>query len=126
MSLYRVSKAAFSPSRCRTVYELCSGQRLDKLEFPAVRGLQGVKEATVVIPVNPKGPLKNKEVRETRSAEHSPTSGQLTGCQWQGGLVGASRQSMACPTASMLLPPTCAVQPFALKGGVAVAFHCPS
>jgi hypothetical protein len=43
------------------VYELCSGQKLDKLEFPAVRGLQGVKEATVVIPVNPKGPLKNKE-----------------------------------------------------------------
>ena len=44
------------------MYELTSGQRLDKLEFPAVRGLEGVKEATVVIPVNPKGPLKNKEV----------------------------------------------------------------
>lgn len=45
------------------MYELCSGEKLDKLEFPAVRGLQGVKEATVVIPVNPDGPLKNKEVR---------------------------------------------------------------
>lgn len=52
-----------APGCCRTVYELCSGQKLDKLEFPAVRGLQGVKEATVVIPVNPEGPLKNKEVR---------------------------------------------------------------
>ena len=35
----------------RTVYELVSGQPMERLAFEEVRGLDGVKEATVAIPV---------------------------------------------------------------------------
>lgn len=55
----------------RTAYELMSGQALPKLAFDdAVRGLQGVKSATVAIPIRSpdggkggKGPARAKEVR---------------------------------------------------------------
>lgn len=44
----------------RTVVELASGQPMAKPEYQAVRGLEGIKEATVTIPANPSGPLHNE------------------------------------------------------------------
>lgn len=86
-----------SPCHHRTVYELCSGEKLEKLEFPAVRGLQGVKEATVVIPVNPDGPLKNKEVRghcsllaQLEKSPQRPRAGGWPECLQCGGRRAAS------------------------------------
>eukprot|EP00887_Chlorella_sp_A99_P001323 scaffold14.g1323.t1 len=37
----------------RTAYELATGESLPKLEVDAVRGLQGVKAATIALPANP-------------------------------------------------------------------------
>lgn len=39
----------------RTAYELASGQALPQLQFDDIRGLQGVKRATVAIPSSPDG-----------------------------------------------------------------------
>lgn len=52
----------------RTVYEVASGQKMDRPEYQAVRGLDGVKEATVVIPPNPTGPLRNEVPLEVNVA----------------------------------------------------------
>lgn len=51
----------------RTVYDMASGEQLPRLQLSEVRGLDGVKEASVTIRANPEGPLKNTEVR--RAAE---------------------------------------------------------
>lgn len=39
----------------RTVYEILSGKELQNIEFTAVRGLNGIKEAEVTIPLNSAG-----------------------------------------------------------------------
>lgn len=46
---------------------MASGEQLPRLQLSEVRGLDGVKEASVTIRANPEGPLKNTEVR--RAAE---------------------------------------------------------
>jgi hypothetical protein len=46
---------------CRTVYDLASGEQMPRLVFSEVRGLEGVKEASVTIAANPAGPLSNTE-----------------------------------------------------------------
>ncbi len=48
---------------CRTVYEVVTGEPLAALPLEEVRGLEGVKEATVTIKPNPEGPLHNLQVR---------------------------------------------------------------
>lgn len=35
---------------CRTAYELASGEALPRLEVEAVRGLEGIKAATITLP----------------------------------------------------------------------------
>ncbi len=45
----------------RTVVEVAGGQKMERPVYEAVRGLDGVKEATVTIPANPDGPLHNSE-----------------------------------------------------------------
>ncbi|GAB4820393.1 hypothetical protein N2152v2_007439 [Parachlorella kessleri] len=45
----------------RTVYDLASGEQMPRLVFSEVRGLDGVKEASVTIQPNPSGPLQNSE-----------------------------------------------------------------
>lgn len=45
-----------------------SAKKPNRIEFTEVRGLEGIKEATIVIPANPDGPLKNKEAFELRVA----------------------------------------------------------
>ncbi len=56
----------------RTVYEVAArgsdNPTLDKVEFTAVRGLEGLREATVVIPPNPTGVLHNEDPFEIRVA----------------------------------------------------------
>lgn len=44
------------------MYDLSSGGQLPRLQYSEVRGLEGVKQASVTIPANPGGPLKNAEV----------------------------------------------------------------
>jgi hypothetical protein len=43
------------------VYDVATGGRLDRVVWEPVRGLEGVKEASVTIPPHPKGPLHNSE-----------------------------------------------------------------
>ncbi|KAG7666757.1 putative NADP-reducing hydrogenase subunit HndD [Nannochloris sp. 'desiccata'] len=45
----------------RTVVEVAGGEKMEKPVYEAVRGLDGVREATVTIPANPDGPLHNTE-----------------------------------------------------------------
>jgi len=45
----------------RTVVEVAGGERMERPVYEAVRGLDGVREATVTIPANPNGPLHNAE-----------------------------------------------------------------
>jgi hypothetical protein len=45
----------------RTVYELVSGQPMGRLVFEEARGLEGLKEATVTIPVSAESPFKALE-----------------------------------------------------------------
>ena len=45
----------------RTVVEVAGGERMERPVYEAVRGLDGVKEASVTIPANPNGPLHNTE-----------------------------------------------------------------
>ena len=45
----------------RTVVEVAGGQKMERPVFEAVRGLDGVKEASVTIPANPQGPLHNTD-----------------------------------------------------------------
>lgn len=45
----------------RTVVELANGKPLPRLDYVAVRGMDGVKEATVTIESNPSGPLHNDQ-----------------------------------------------------------------
>lgn len=45
----------------RTVVEVAGGERMERPVYEAVRGLDGVKEASVTIPANPNGPLHNAE-----------------------------------------------------------------
>jgi len=45
----------------RTVVEIAGGEHMDRLEYTAVRGFDGIKEAMVTIPANPNGPLHNAE-----------------------------------------------------------------
>lgn len=45
----------------RTVYDVATGEKLDRLDWEPVRGLDGTKEASVVIKPHPEGPLHNKE-----------------------------------------------------------------
>lgn len=56
----------------RTVYEVAAKgsdkPTLDKVEFTAVRGLEGLREAVIVIPPNPTGVLHNEEPFEIRVA----------------------------------------------------------
>ena len=55
----------------RTVYDLAapeSAREMGRLEFEEVRGLDGIKEASIVIPANPDGPLGNTEPFELRVA----------------------------------------------------------
>lgn len=55
----------------RTVYDLAapeSAREMGRLEFEEVRGLDGIKEASIVIPANPTGPLGNTEPFELRVA----------------------------------------------------------
>lgn len=56
----------------RTVYEVAARgsdkPTLDRVEFVAVRGLEGLREATVVIPPNPTGVLHNEKPFEIRVA----------------------------------------------------------
>lgn len=46
----------------RTVYELVSGRPMEPPKYEPLRGVEGLKEATVVIPANAQGPLHNAEV----------------------------------------------------------------
>ena len=46
----------------RTVYDLATGEQLPRLRFSEVRGLEGVKEASVTISPHPEGPLHNAQV----------------------------------------------------------------
>jgi hypothetical protein len=43
------------------VYDVATGGRLDRVVWEPVRGLEGVKEASVTIPPHPEGPLHNSE-----------------------------------------------------------------
>lgn len=52
----------------RTVVEIAGGKLMGKPEYTAVRGFEGLKEATVTIPPNPEGPLKNNAPVEVRVA----------------------------------------------------------
>lgn len=56
----------------RTVYEIAAKgsekPTLDTVEFNAVRGMDGIREAIVTIPTNPDGVLHNKEPFELRVA----------------------------------------------------------
>ncbi len=45
----------------RTVVEVAGGEKMEKPVYEAVRGLDGVREATVTIPANPNGPLHNAQ-----------------------------------------------------------------
>lgn len=45
----------------RTVVEVAGGKKMETPVYEAVRGLDGVREATVTIPANPNGPLHNAE-----------------------------------------------------------------
>lgn len=47
----------------RTAYEVASGQTLPRLEFDNIRGLNGVKEATVTLPENSPPGLAGKEIK---------------------------------------------------------------
>lgn len=47
----------------RTAYEVASGQSLPRLEFGPIRGLTGVKEATVTLPENSPPGLAGREIR---------------------------------------------------------------
>ena len=40
---------------------MATGGRLDRVVWEPVRGLEGVKEASVTIPPHPEGPLHNSE-----------------------------------------------------------------
>lgn len=54
------SHSPHSPHPCpcsRTVYEVVTGEPLGALPLQEVRGLEGVREATVTIKPNPEGPL---------------------------------------------------------------------
>lgn len=42
----------------RTVYELVSGQPMGRIVFEDVRGLDGIKEGTVTIPISEDSPFK--------------------------------------------------------------------
>ncbi|GAB4821487.1 hypothetical protein N2152v2_008533 [Parachlorella kessleri] len=52
----------------RTVYEVVTGEPLGALPLQEVRGLEGVKEATVPIKPNPQGPLHNAQPLEVHVA----------------------------------------------------------
>jgi NADP-reducing hydrogenase subunit HndD len=56
----------------RTVYEVAAKgsdkPNLDRVEFKSVRGLDGIREAVIVIPPNPNGVLHNKEEFQLRVA----------------------------------------------------------
>jgi iron-only hydrogenase group A len=52
----------------RTVVEVAGGEKMETPVYEAVRGLDGVREATVTIPANPDGPLHNKEPVELHVA----------------------------------------------------------
>lgn len=45
----------------RTVYDVVTGERLDRLNWDPVRGLEGTKEASITIAPHPEGPLHNTE-----------------------------------------------------------------
>eukprot|EP00887_Chlorella_sp_A99_P003165 scaffold9.g3165.t1 len=45
----------------RTVYDVVTGEKLEKLQFTEVRGLDGVKEASITISPHPESPLHNTE-----------------------------------------------------------------
>lgn len=53
----------------RTVLSVVdSSEEMGRLDYEEVRGLDGVKEATVTVPPNPEGPLHNEEPLELRVA----------------------------------------------------------
>ncbi|GAB4814116.1 hypothetical protein N2152v2_001162 [Parachlorella kessleri] len=52
----------------RTAYYFASGEHLPRLHLTEVRGLEGIKEATVTVPANPLGRLRNAEPVEVRVA----------------------------------------------------------
>lgn len=45
----------------RTVYDVVTGEKLDRVIWEPVRGLEGTKEASITIAPHPEGPLHNKE-----------------------------------------------------------------
>ncbi|GAB4814569.1 hypothetical protein N2152v2_001615 [Parachlorella kessleri] len=52
----------------RTVYEVATGNKMERLPLQEVRGLEGIREATVTITPHPEGPLHNKEPVEVNVA----------------------------------------------------------
>ena len=62
VALLRERLWSLADYRCRTVYEVVTGEPLGALPLQEVRGLEGVKEATVPIKPNPQGPLHNAQV----------------------------------------------------------------
>lgn len=55
--------AVSSPTSCsrRTVYDLATGEKMERVEWHPVRGLDGTKEASITIKPHPEGPLHNKD-----------------------------------------------------------------
>ena len=47
------------------MYEVATGERLPRLGFEDVRGLEGVREAAITIAPHPEGPLHNAQVRQS-------------------------------------------------------------
>jgi hypothetical protein len=46
---------------CRTVYDVATGEKLERMEWAPVRGLEGTREASVTISPHPEGPLHNAQ-----------------------------------------------------------------
>lgn len=83
----------------RTVYDLASGEQLPRLQLAEVRGLDGVKEASVTIRANPDGPLKNAEPVEVRVAVANGLGNakKLVKAVQEGSAMYHFVEVMACP-----------------------------
>lgn len=90
----------------RTVYDILTsgdGDSMGHLEYEAVRGMDGIKEASVTIPPNPEGPLGNSESFELRVAVANGLGNakKLLQAAKEEGLKYHFIEVMACPGGCM-------------------------
>lgn len=86
----------------RVVYELCTGEAMPSLEFEPVRGLEGIKEATVTLVPRESGPLGQEAAGKTVQLKIAVVNGlknvkELTEDMKAGRRCYHMVECMACP-----------------------------